>query len=131
LGGLNVNQMFLYQRPTIGQSIDTDATAAVGSIELVVPGLYHVVNLGPNIAYIKTFSADHTVHTVTISAMAIFPCIAPWFHTTPQCIQIGMRDVKSVTTGLGGGHPSDLNFLHHICDTGCTATLRITRVTKN
>jgi hypothetical protein len=123
--------MFLYQRPTVGFSRDISVTAVAAAEELVTPGLYHIFNMGPNIAYIQMYPADTPTHTAAITDMPVYPCISPWYHTLPVCIQIGMRDVKSVSTGLTGGHPADLNFLHHICDVTCTATLRITRVTKN
>lgn len=46
-------------------------------------------------------------------------------------VQIGLRDIKNVTTGIQGGHPPDLKFLHHICAATETATLRATRLTKD
>lgn len=125
-----VNTMFLYKRPTVGPSIDISVTQAAGVQEFFQQGLYLIQNMGPNIAYIRMHhQPSGGTFTMTIKEMPLFPYGSYDMSQIP--IQIGLRDVKNVGTGLQGGHPPDLKYLHHICATGETATLRATRLTKD
>jgi len=125
-----VNTMLLYKRPTIGVSLDISVSATAGVQEFFQPGLYIMHNMGPNIAYMRMYQEGGS-SKATVKDMPLFPYGSQ--DMSSVCIQIGLRDVKNIPAngGLGGGHPPDFKFLHHICATGETATLRATRMTKD
>jgi len=122
--------MFLYKRPTIGPSLDISVSDSAAVQEFFTPGLYIIQNMGPNIAFVRMHrEGSGGTFTMTIKEMPLFPFGSQ--ENSAVFVQIGLRDVKNVSSGIGGGHPPDLKFLHHMCDAGETATLRATRITKD
>jgi hypothetical protein len=118
----------LYQRPTIGQSLDIAATQAAGSRDLTKPGWYIIQNMGPKIAYIRM--ANNLTDVATTLDMPIFP-----YGSGDKCshvVQVGLRDVKELPPGgYADGYKPDAHILHYICASTETAVLRVTRITKD
>jgi hypothetical protein len=123
-----LSTMFLYQRPTIGPSIDVAVTATAGYTEIVQSGRYIIQNLGPKICYLRMFP-NGAGYAASIKDMPLFPFGSG--DMSSIIVQVGLIDVKMVSTGIGGGHPKDARYLHHICGSTETANLRVTRLTKD
>lgn len=76
-----------------------------------------------------TLTLDTDNIELRLKEMPLFPYGSGDMSSIP--IQIGLRDVKNVTSGIQGGHPPDLKYLHSVCAAGESATLRATRLTKD
>ncbi len=121
-----VNQMLMYMRPTIGPSQNISVTSTSSNTEIELAGRYLIQNLGPHPAYI-VMSHLGTRAVTLATGMPLYPAGSGDMSVIP--IQVGPKDVKNVTGGLGGGHGPSMRYLVAICDALQTATLKVTRVT--
>jgi len=121
----------VYGRLTIGITYSQAVTPVAAAFKMPKPGLYRVANLGPNIVYMRMDARDGATYSATITDMPLFPA-----GSGDECslhVEVGAQDVKDIAagTGLGGGHPAGPGYLHFVCAAMQSATLRITRMTKD
>lgn len=104
-------------RPSIGESLDLAVTPVDASLALKGPGLYEVVNLGPDPVYVRMLPAGTSVDA-SDSDYVLSP-----IGSGDKCRQ----EVFVSSTDKTNFQDID-NELHAISDAGKAATLRVTRL---
>lgn len=115
-----IAQSMLYGRVTIGKSSNLAVTDSDDYRELVSQGLYRIMNIGANPAYVEVTNSASELATTSQSMLMSTISTAP--ELAVAHVEIGMADVK---VGKSGNR-----FIHAICGSGLNTTLRITKLTR-
>lgn len=106
--------------PTVGETIEIDVTSTEVDQLLKGPGIYEITNLGPDIVHVRMLANGATLNATTSDKR-----LAPFMSGERSSFTVLVSDPKSRYS------PHGPNVVHAVCDTGKTAKLEVTLMSRH